>query len=199
MPSISRVCDLLMYIEFAKIGDKVSCLMCFEWKTEMKNLPMLLSVVQCFWLTSESHAGSLIKELPQKPYQQSIKFPPVNQEAKSINISGTVKIPMQQQPNLAAPNFVKVYQFSPKGWEEIGKYGFKPYADHGSMEFSQELKLGQSDQKFALHITVSHCHKNGRGLCVIDHFQGVVDRSLNAKLKLVNFKLDASDPATFNK
>ncbi|WP_324958413.1 hypothetical protein [Oligoflexus sp.] len=106
---------------------------------------------------------------------------------------------MEQAGKISNPSGITLYEKAGHGWTKTAEFPFSGYdAKYKLLLFNGELKLSQSDQPFALHVTAVHCHQTGRGLCVIDHFQGVVGRNAKAKTDNLAFSLIASDPKTYN-
>lgn len=141
---------------------------------------------------------ALGEDLPKHNYQQEVKFAAVPM-GKSFRLNGKISLPLEQAGKLSEPSGITVYEKSGKDWIRTAALPFSGY--DGKLKqllYNGDLKLTYPDQPFALHFTAVHCHETGRGLCVIDHFQGVVDRNPKAKNDKLEFSLIASDPKTYN-
>lgn len=114
---------------------------------------------------------------------------------KLLHIAGNIKLPSGQKLNKAAPSKIAIYEMENKAWvltEEVNLNDFFTLTE--LINFQRPVRLHSDKSEIKVEASLYHCPKLGRGICVIDDFEGFIKRSSKKVSSEVQVSLVGSTP-----
>ena len=125
---------------------------------------------------------------------QKIKLDPVG-FGKLLHVGGNIKLPTGQKLKHTAPSKVDIYEKEKGQWaltETIDLNQF--FALSELIYFQKAIKLKSEKSEIKLEASLYHCPRLGRGICVIDDYEGIITRNANKVSSEVKVSLVGSPP-----
>lgn len=124
-----------------------------------------------------------------------LSFEPIG-IGSSLKIAALIELPKGQKFNPKAPSKINVYEQEGKEWvltEKVDLNGVFSLSD--MINFRKPVKLKSEVSRIKIEASLYHCPKFGGGMCVIDDFEGVVERSNEKSTTELKLALKARPPA----
>jgi hypothetical protein len=115
--------------------------------------------------------------------------------SKRLHLNGKVLLPAGQKLNQKAPSKIEIYEMSEKEWlltEEVNLNDFFSFTE--LILFQKHIPLKSEKSEIKLKASLYHCPKEGRGICVIDDYEGFISRSKNKISSEVQINLKGNNP-----
>ncbi|WP_413578536.1 hypothetical protein ACLVWU_08360 [Bdellovibrio sp. HCB290] len=114
---------------------------------------------------------------------------------KLLHIAGHIQLPSGQKLNKAAPSKIAIYEKEGKSWvltEEVNLNDFFVLTE--LINFQRPVRLHSDKSEIKVEASLYHCPKLGRGICVIDDFEGLIKRNSKKVSSEVQVSLIGSTP-----
>ena len=154
----------------------------------MRSFVTVLIVLFCLVSWSEKLS------LPGYYKPKELKLTPIQKSTEAyLNIN--LILPKGQKLNKKARSEVSIFEKWNGQWQKTGRVNL-----NNTFSFGQEIHLKQkvsfqsTSGPTAVGATIYHCAKDGR-FCVIDYYQGLLERSDNEASKVANVKIKATPPS----
>lgn len=137
-------------------------------------------------------------QLPEHFNPNKLTFPKIA-EGRELNMSIQVKIPPGQKLSRSS---VDIYEQVDGQWTKTAKVPIDELlaAMNGNkIRFSHKQQLNATTGPIAIDSSLFHCPANKKGVCVIDNFQGIVQRTPTANAKSIDVNLEGTDPEKYKK
>lgn len=96
---------------------------------------------------------------------------------------------------MKAPSSVTVYEQQGKDWVLTETVSLNDFFSLTEMiNFNKPVKLKSETAKLKIETSLFHCPRLGNGICVIDDFEGIVERSAKKKETNLRIALKGSEP-----
>lgn len=105
-----------------------------------------------------------------------------------FRLKGVVELPKGQKLNQKAPSKIAVYELNGNDWvltENLDLNDFFSLTE--LINFQKPIKLKSKISKIKIEASLYHCPRLGKGICVIDDFEGLIER--NDKMKTTDLRL----------
>lgn len=125
---------------------------------------------------------------------QTIKLNSIG-PGKLLHIDGNIQLPKGQKLNKAAPSKIEIYEKNEKGWELTDSVNLNDIFTLSELiDFQKPIKLKSDKSEIKLEASLYHCPKAGRGICVIDDYEGLIKRNPKKASSEVRLSLFGSTP-----
>lgn len=116
-------------------------------------------------------------------------------QGKLLHIKGLIQLPSGQKLNEKAPSQLEVYEKISNQWQRTEVVDLNEFFSMTELiNFRKPVKLTSDKAEIKVRASVYHCPRVGRGICVIDDFEGVIQRSSKKVSSEVQVALVGSPP-----
>lgn len=112
-----------------------------------------------------------------------------------LNIVAAIQLPKGQKLTQQAPSNISIYEQEGKDWVLAETVNINDFFSLTEMiNFKKPIKLKSDSSKLKVTSSLFHCPRFGRGICVIDDFEGLVERNPKKKETNLRVALEGSTP-----
>lgn len=141
-------------------------------------------------------AAAAHAQLPEHFNPTKLTFPTIS-EGRELNMSIQVKIPPGQK---LSRSYVDIYEQHNGQWTKTANVPIDVLftaMNGNTIKFSHKQSLNSTTGPIAIDSSLYHCPAQKKGVCVIDNFQGIVQRTPKANSKTIDVNLQGTDPEKY--
>jgi hypothetical protein len=114
---------------------------------------------------------------------------------KLLQIDGRISLPKGQKLNQAAPNQIEVFEKEGKNWVLTEKVELRDFFAFSEIfNFYKPIKLRSESSNIKIKAELFHCARSGHGTCVIEAFEGAINRAPAKTTSEVHISLKGTMP-----
>ena len=114
---------------------------------------------------------------------------------KLLHIDGKIQLPKGQKLNKAAHSKIEMYEKNQGEWLLIEKISLNDFFGMTELiNFQKPIRLSFEKSEVKMKASLHHCPAKGRGICIIDDYEGYVKRSNKKVTSEIKVTLNGSNP-----